>query len=127
MGAEDWQRVLDTNLSGPFHLCRAFAAAMLAGGDGVIVNVAASTGIRPRRDGANYCASKAGLLQLTKCLALELAPRVRVVALVPGMTGTAELRTRFRLDDPVERAAVEAGIPPAASAAPRRWPTRWSS
>lgn len=118
--AEDWQRVLDTNLSGPFHLCRAFAPAMLdAGPGGVIVNVAATTGMRPRRDGANYCASKAGLLQLTKCLALELAPRVRAVALLPGMTGTPELTTRFRLDDPDARAAVEAGIPAGRIAGPQ--------
>ena len=75
MSTEDWRAVLDTNLSGVFHLTRAFAPAMLAAGrDGVIVNVGATTGIRPRRNGANYCASKAGLLQLTKCLALELAP-----------------------------------------------------
>jgi acetoacetyl-CoA reductase/3-oxoacyl-[acyl-carrier protein] reductase len=112
MSAEDWRRVLDTNLSGTFHLCRAFAPAMLAAGqDGVIVNVGATTGIRPRRNGANYCASKAGVLHLTKCLALELAPRIRVNCLIPGMTETAELVTRFRLDDPVARAAVEAEIP----------------
>lgn len=112
MSAADWQRVLDTNLSGPFHLCRAFVPAMVgSGAEGLIVNVAATTGMRPRLDGANYCASKAGLLQLTKCLALELAPRIRVVALLPGMTETTELTVRFRLDDPVARAAVEAQIP----------------
>jgi 3-oxoacyl-[acyl-carrier protein] reductase len=109
---EDWRRVLDTNLSGPFYLSRALAPAMLAAdSDGVIVNVGASTGLRPRASGANYCASKAGLLQLTKCLALELAPRIRVNCLIPGMTETDELRTRFRLDDPAARAAVVAEIP----------------
>jgi 3-oxoacyl-[acyl-carrier protein] reductase len=112
MSAEDWRRVLDTNLSGVFHLTRAFAPAMLAAErDGVIVNVGATTGIRPRRNGVNYCASKAGLLQLTKCLALELAPRIRVNCLIPGMTETDELVTRFRLDDPAARAAVVAEIP----------------
>jgi 3-oxoacyl-[acyl-carrier protein] reductase len=108
----DWRRVLDTNLSGVFYVSKAFVPAMLAAGvDGVLVNVGATTGIRPRRDGANYCASKAGVLQLTKCLALELAPRIRVNCLVPGMTETDELVTRFRLGDPASRAAVTAGIP----------------
>ncbi|MEV0395180.1 SDR family NAD(P)-dependent oxidoreductase [Polymorphospora rubra] len=112
MTSEDWHRVLDTNLSGVFHLTRALAPAMLdTGRDGAIVNIGATTGIRPRRNGVNYCASKAGLLQLTKCLALELAPRIRVNCLIPGMTETEELVTRFRLDDPVARAAVTAEIP----------------
>ncbi|GAB3836099.1 SDR family NAD(P)-dependent oxidoreductase [Dactylosporangium cerinum] len=108
---DDWQTVLNTNLSGAFYLIRGFAAAMLAAGGGVIVNVGATTGIRPRRNGVNYCASKAGLLHLTKCLALELAPLIRVNCLIPGMTETDELVTRFRLDDPQHRAAVLAEIP----------------
>lgn len=110
MSTEDWRRVIDTNLSGAFHVCRALVPAMLEAG-GVVVNVGATTGIRPRPDGVNYCASKAGLLQLTKCLALELAPRVRVNCLIPGMTETAELAARFRLDDPQARASVLADIP----------------
>ena len=108
---EDWRTVLDTNLSGAFYLTRSFARPMLELGDAVVVNVGATTGIRPRLNGANYCASKAGLLQLTKCLALELAPAVRVNCLIPGMTETAELVTRFGLDDPARREAVLAEIP----------------
>jgi len=112
MSDQDWRRVLDTNLSGAFYLTRAMVPAMLdADLDGVVVNVGATTGIRPRRDGVNYCASKAGLLQLTKCLALELAPRIRVNCLIPGMVETDELTARFGLDDPVARAAVAAEIP----------------
>jgi 3-oxoacyl-[acyl-carrier protein] reductase len=108
----DWRKVLDTNLSGVFHLCKALVPAMLdADHTGVIVNVGATTGIRPRRNGANYCASKAGLLQLTKCLALELAPRIRVNCLIPGNTETEELITRFRLDDLEARAGMLAEIP----------------
>lgn len=108
---EDWRRVLDTNLSGPFWLTRALAPAMLAAGGGSIVNIGATTGIRPRVDGANYCASKAGLLQLTKCLALELAPTIRVNCLIPGMIDTAELRTRWQLDDPDRMAQTLDEIP----------------
>lgn len=114
MTVDDWRQVLDTNLSGAFYLSKAFAAAMLDGPDGaVIVNIGATTGIRPRRDGANYCASKAGLLQLTKCLAMELAPRIRVNCLIPGMTATEELTGRFRLTDPAALAEVLTGIPQA--------------
>ena len=112
LSTQDWRTVLDTNLSGAFYLTRAFASAMLGSGeDGTIVNVGATTGIRPRKDGANYCASKAGLLQLTKCLALELAPRIRVNCLIPGMTETDELVSRFRLDNPEHRASALAQIP----------------
>jgi acetoacetyl-CoA reductase/3-oxoacyl-[acyl-carrier protein] reductase len=111
MNVADWRGVIDTNLSGAFYLTKAFAPAMLAEPGAVIVNIGATTGIRVRRDGANYCASKAGLLQLTKCLALELAPRIRVNCLIPGMTETEELTTRFRLDDPAALAAVLAEIP----------------
>ncbi|MEU9507351.1 SDR family oxidoreductase [Micromonospora sp. NPDC048170] len=115
MSTKDWDRVLGTNLDGPFYLTRALAPAMLAqagaGPGSVIVNVGATTGIRPRLNGVNYCASKAGLLQLTKCLALELAPRIRVNCLIPGMTWTDELVGRFNLDDPQARAAVLTEIP----------------
>ncbi|MFD8173176.1 SDR family NAD(P)-dependent oxidoreductase [Streptomyces sp. NPDC059709] len=107
----DWDTVLATNLSGPFHLTRALAPAMVEAGGGSIVNVASTTAIRPRADGANYCASKAGLLQLTKCLALELAPHVRVNALLPGFTDTEEVTERYRLDDPERLGAVLDTIP----------------
>ncbi|POD68867.1 short-chain dehydrogenase [Pseudomonas syringae group genomosp. 3] len=108
---EDWSRVIGVNLSGPFYLTRAFAPAMLEAGRGSVVNIGATTGIRPRLDGANYCASKAGLLHLTKCLALELAPVIRVNCLIPGMIDTEELRTRFHLDDGDKLAEVLAQIP----------------
>lgn len=108
---EDWDTVIGTNLSGAFYLARAFAPAMLDAGSGSIVNVGATTGIRPRRNGAGYCASKAGLLQLTKCLAVELAPAIRVNALIPGMTATEELVQRFGLRDPARLDAVLDEIP----------------
>ncbi|MET9960307.1 SDR family oxidoreductase [Streptomyces sp. NPDC006326] len=108
---EDWDRVLAVNLSGPFRLTRALAPAMLEAGTGCIVNVGATTAIRPRPNGANYCASKAGLLQLTKCLALEFAPRVRVNALIPGFTDTPEVVERYGLDDPGRRAEILRSIP----------------
>lgn len=111
MSDQDWDEVLATNLSGPFHLTRALAPAMVAAEHGSIVNIAATTAIRPRASGANYCAAKAGLLQLTKCLALELAPHVRVNALLPGFTDTPEVVERYGLGDPQRLQAVLATIP----------------
>ncbi|WP_326809734.1 SDR family oxidoreductase [Streptomyces scopuliridis] len=119
MSHDDWRRVIDTNLSGVFYLTRALAPAMVASGTAAtIVNVGATTGIRPRRNGANYCASKAGLLHLTKCLALELAPRVRVNCLIPGNTETDELVERFNLNDPDARRGMLDEIPQRRIAAP---------
>ncbi|MFR0356696.1 SDR family NAD(P)-dependent oxidoreductase [Streptomyces sediminimaris] len=112
MADDDWRQVLDANLSGPFYLTKAFAPAMLGlGGGASVVNVGATTAIRPRLNGVNYCASKAGLLHLTKCLALELAPAVRVNCLIPGMIDTEEMRTRYRVADPTARAELLAEIP----------------
>jgi 3-oxoacyl-[acyl-carrier protein] reductase len=112
MSHDDWRRVIDTNLSGVFYLTRALAPAMVdSGADTTIVNVGATTGIRPRLNGTNYCASKAGLLHLTKCLALELAPRVRVNCLIPGNTETDELVERFNLNDPDARRRMLDEIP----------------
>ncbi|MEU3251217.1 SDR family oxidoreductase [Streptomyces sp. NPDC006997] len=107
----DWRRVVDTNLSGPFYTARAFAPAMLEAGGGSIVNIGATTAIRPRTNGANYCASKAGMLHLTKCLAMELAPGIRVNCLIPGMIDTEEMRTRYRVAEPEYREALLSGIP----------------
>ncbi|MEV6987200.1 SDR family oxidoreductase [Sphaerisporangium sp. NPDC051017] len=108
---EDWRQVIDANLSGPFYLTRAFAPAMLAAGGGCVVTVGATTAIRPRLNGVNYCASKAGLLHMTKCLALELAPTIRVNCLIPGMIDTEEMRTRYRTAEPEHLASLLAEIP----------------
>jgi 3-oxoacyl-[acyl-carrier protein] reductase len=112
----DWERVLRVNLSGAFYLTRAIAPHLLVAAEDpqvhpVIVNIGATTGMRPRRAGVNYCASKAGLLHLTKCLALELAPRIRVNSLIPGMTWTDELVSRFRLHDARALSGVLEQIP----------------
>jgi len=78
---------------------------------GVILNIGASTGIRGRRNGVNTCASKAGLMILTQCLALELGPRIRVNTIIPGLTVTDETRRRFGLDEPSIRQARGEQIP----------------
>lgn len=111
MSDDNWRAVIDTNLSGPFYVARAFAQPMLDAGGGSIVNVGATTGIRPRFNGVNYCSSKAGLLHLTKCLALELAPAVRVNCLIPGMIDTEDMQMRVRTAAPEHRKSMLTSIP----------------
>lgn len=78
-----WDAALDTNLKAPFFLAQA-AATMLAKAHGVIVNFADIGGILPWPGYIPHCASKAGVMMLTKCLAKALAPEVRVNAIAPG-------------------------------------------
>lgn len=111
MGADRWQRVIDVNLTGTFNVCQAAADALTASGHGAIVTFAAQTAYRGRLNGANYCAAKAGVIALTKCIAQELAPAVRANVLVPGLIETEEVVTRLGLDDPATRASRVSAIP----------------
>ena len=89
MSDEDWQAVLETNLSGVFHTCRAVARKMLRRRSGAIVNLTSVVGIHGNPGQANYAASKAGIIGLTKALARELGSRgVRVNAVAPGYIET---------------------------------------
>ncbi len=84
MKEEDWDRVYEVNLKGPFLVSQAVARKMIAGDGGVIVNISATTTTYGRPNAANYCSSKAGLNMLTKCMALELGPSIRVNGLGLG-------------------------------------------
>ena len=88
--AEEWDSVLDTNLRGAFLMCREFArAAIAAGQGGRIVNVASILGLRTIKGVVPYSASKAGLCHMTAVLAMELGPRgITVNALAPGYVET---------------------------------------
>jgi meso-butanediol dehydrogenase / (S,S)-butanediol dehydrogenase / diacetyl reductase len=79
-----WDQVIGTNLSGAFWVARAAAARMLAAGGGSIVFTASTNALVGYRYYADYNASKAGLVALTRSLALEWAPTVRVNAVCPG-------------------------------------------
>jgi NAD(P)-dependent dehydrogenase (short-subunit alcohol dehydrogenase family) len=83
-----WHRIVDTNLSGCFYTNRAALRAMLAGGGGAIVNTVSDLGWVVVPGLAAYCASKGGVLQLTRALAAEAAPRARVNAVCPTMVDT---------------------------------------
>ena len=87
-----WDRVVDTNLKGAFFTTqRALAALQESGGS--IVNMASVLGLVGAVDESMYCATKAGLIALTRAHALEFAPRVRVNAVCPGVIDTDMLRT----------------------------------
>ncbi len=90
MSDEDWRAVLDTNLGGVFHTCRAAARGMMRRRSGAIVNLTSVVGIHGNPGQTNYAASKAGIIGFTKSLARELASRsVRANAVAPGYIGTA--------------------------------------
>lgn len=90
----EWDAVLAVNLAGPFFAAQAVARRLVAlGRPGAIVNISSRSAYAGSRGGAHYSASKAGLLGLTRVLALELAPyRIRVNAVAPGLTDTAQPR-----------------------------------
>lgn len=102
---ETWDASLDVNLKAPFLLAWQLGRAMRERGEGAIVNVADWAGERPYKDYLPYCVSKAGVICLTKALAKELAPTVRVNAVAPGPVLLPE---DF---GPEARAAVERATP----------------
>jgi 3-oxoacyl-[acyl-carrier protein] reductase len=89
MSEEEWRSVLDVNLGGAFRVLQAVAPGMVAAGYGRIVNIVSINGMRGKFGQANYAASKAGLIGLTKTAARELGPKgVTVNAVAPGMVLT---------------------------------------
>jgi 3-oxoacyl-[acyl-carrier protein] reductase len=107
---EQWRSVLDTNLTGAFHMIRAVAPHFRRQHDGKIVNISSVHGIRSEFGLANYSASKAGLLGLTRSAALELGPsNVNVNAVAPGYIRTTRLTSGVPaeiLDSARERAVL---------------------
>jgi len=82
---EEWQDTLNVNLTGLFYVAQQAAKRMLASEHGgVIINMSSTSGIMGYHYYADYNASKAGVIELSRSMALELAPRVRVIALCPG-------------------------------------------
>ncbi len=94
MAEHDWDYVLDVNLKGSCFCAQAVAQAMVAAGrSGSIINLTSGAAFRGSPRGVHYCASKGGVLSMTRQMALELAPhRIRVNAIAPGLTDTAQPR-----------------------------------
>ena len=83
---EAWEITFRANVLGPFRLCRGFGRGMLAAGGGVIINVLSGSAFQPTWQNAPYGSTKAALWAMTRYLSVELAPAIRVNALVPGLT-----------------------------------------
>ncbi len=89
LSVEDWQAVLDTNLTAAFRVARAFAPAMITRGSGKIINVCSIMSQLARPTTGNYAASKGGLAMLTKAMAAEWAPHgLQINGLAPGYIDT---------------------------------------
>jgi 3-oxoacyl-[acyl-carrier protein] reductase len=89
MTENDWDDVIATNLSGPFHCVRAVSQVMLGQSDGHIINISSITGVHGREGQANYSASKSGLISFTKACARELGRfNIKVNAVLPGYMPT---------------------------------------
>ncbi|MCH3967236.1 MAG: 3-oxoacyl-[acyl-carrier-protein] reductase [Atopobiaceae bacterium] len=115
MSDEDFDRVIDVNLKGAFHMTRALTRGFLRQKGGRIVNMSSIVGIMGNAGQANYAASKAGLIGLTKSCAAELAPRgITVNAVAPGFV---ETDMTAGLPEKV-RASYDAQIPMRRMAAP---------
>lgn len=92
---DEWDRVLAVNLTGAFYVAQTAARLMMAAGGGVILNTASTNGVMGYPYYADYNASKAGLIELTRSMALELAPKVRVNAVAPGYVLTPMQRAEY--------------------------------
>lgn len=97
-GTEEWNRTLAVNLSGAFHVCRAALDNLRQNASATIVNVSSAIALQPLANRTAYAASKAGLIALSKVLALELAPTIRVNVVCPGAVDSAMLRSTFSAD-----------------------------
>jgi 3-oxoacyl-[acyl-carrier protein] reductase len=96
---EIWDEIIAVNLTGPFRLTKAVAPVMKAQGQGRVINIASVAGVAPTGSSIAYAVSKAGLIHLTKCMAVSLAPAVLVNCVAPGLLegtrATANLRPEF--------------------------------
>jgi NAD(P)-dependent dehydrogenase (short-subunit alcohol dehydrogenase family) len=92
---EEWNQVIGINLTGAFFVAQAAARLMVEQGGGVIINMASTNGMCGYRYYTDYNASKAGVIELTKSMALELAPAIRVVAVAPGYVMTPMQRAEY--------------------------------
>jgi len=92
---EEWDRTLAVNLTGVFYVAQTAARHMWERGSGVILQTASTNGIMGYPYYADYNATKAGVIELTKSMALELAPKIRVCAVAPGYVLTPMQRAEY--------------------------------
>ena len=92
---EEWDKVIAVNLTGVFYVAQTAARHMWENGSGVILQTASTNGVMGYPYYADYNATKAGVIELTRSMALELAPRVRVCAVAPGYVLTPMQRVEY--------------------------------
>jgi meso-butanediol dehydrogenase/(S,S)-butanediol dehydrogenase/diacetyl reductase len=88
ISAEQWRTVVGVNLNGVFYVAQQATRRMLAGNGGVILNMGSTNGLMGYHYYADYNAAKAGVIELSRSMALELGPRIRVNAVCPGFIMT---------------------------------------
>jgi NAD(P)-dependent dehydrogenase (short-subunit alcohol dehydrogenase family) len=92
---EEWAKVIAVNLTGVFYVAQTAARHMMQQGGGVILQTASTSGLVGQPFYADYNATKAGVIELTKSMALELAPKIRVCAVAPGYVLTPMQRAEY--------------------------------
>src|SRR6185312_10697210 len=90
----DWDFIHNVNLKGTFFCAQAAARMMKEQGAGRIVNISSLGGIRPWTDHVHYCASKAGVIMMTKALSKALAPEITVNSVAPGVIAFDDVDSR---------------------------------
>ena len=101
---EVWDKIMAVNLTGPMRLIKAVAPVMKAQGRGRIVNVSSVAGLTPTGSSIAYAVSKAGLIHLTRCMAVALAPETLVNCVAPGLLEGTRATANLRPEQ-VERSA----------------------
>lgn len=102
---EVWEKIMAVNLTGPMRLTKAVAPVMKAQGRGRIVNIASVAGLGPTGSSIAYAVSKAGLIHLTKCMAVALAPETLVNCVAPGLLEGTRATANLRPEQ-IERSAA---------------------
>jgi 2-hydroxycyclohexanecarboxyl-CoA dehydrogenase len=102
----DWRRMLAVHVGGTYHTCRLLGPRMRGRGRGAIVNISSELGLTGSDVMAHYCAAKGAIIGLTKALAKELAPVVRVNSVAPGPTDTPLLTDLWRSPEYLETLPV---------------------
>jgi 3-oxoacyl-[acyl-carrier protein] reductase len=88
MDDESWDRIMTVNAKGPFMCCKAVAEPMRRSGGGGIVSISSVAGFKAAGSSMAYCVSKAAVIHLTRCMAIALAPDIRVNSVAPGLVLT---------------------------------------
>ncbi len=86
--SDDWRRQIEVNLNGPYYVCRAAFPWLQKAKQATVVNIASAQALRPAGASSGYAASKAGLVALSKAMAAEWAPSIRVNVVCPGIVDT---------------------------------------